>query len=392
MTSRPHRWTARWAAGPIASDEGELRKGTVYGFLAYGIWGLFPLYFAALKPSGAWEILGHRILWTLAVCALVLLVRRDLGWIRPFIARPRLVGGITIAALLIATNWTIYVLAVLTGRTYEAALGYFLNPIVTVALGVVVLSERLRPLQWAAVAIGALASVYLAIAGGVLPWISLSLAFSFGLYGLTKKKVGASLDAMHSLAAETTVLAPIAVVVLGILVARGETTFLDHGTGHTSLLVLAGVVTAVPLLLFAAAARRLPLVTVGLIQFVTPVLQLLVGVLVLGEHVSARLWVGFGIVWVALVLLSIDSLRTANSSRLERRRVAGARRHRRRPSPAPRSPARAARRRAACRAGRGSPAAGPSARAGAPPARGSRAPRPPPSGASGRGRGWPGSR
>ena len=306
---------------PDAGDAGELRKGTIYGFLAYGIWGLFPLYFAALKPAGAWEILGHRILWTLAVCALVLLVRRDLGWIRPFVARPRLVGGITIAALLIATNWTIYVLAVLTGRTYEAALGYFLNPIVTVALGVVVLSERLRPLQWAAVAVGALASVYLAIAGGVLPWISLTLAFSFGLYGLTKKKVGASLEAMHSLAAETTVLAPVAIVVLGILVARGETTFLDHGTGHTSLLVLAGVVTAVPLLLFAAAARRLPLVTVGLIQFVTPVLQLLVGVLVLGEHVSARLWVGFGIVWVALLLLSIDSLRTANAARTERRRV-----------------------------------------------------------------------
>ena len=324
MTSAPPPATEGDGA-PDGDAAGELRKGTIYGFLAYGIWGLFPLYFAALKPSGAWEILGHRILWTLAVCAVVLLVRRDLGWIRPFVARPKLVGGITIAALLIATNWTIYVLAVLTGRTYEAALGYFLNPIVTVALGVVVLGERLRPMQWAAVAIGALASVYLAVAGGVLPWIALSLAFSFGLYGLTKKKVGASLDAMHSLAAETTVLAPVAVVVLSILVARGETTFLDSGSGHTSLLVLAGVVTAVPLLLFAAAARRLPLVTVGLIQFVTPVLQLLVGVLVLGEHVSARLWVGFGIVWLALVLLSIDSLRSTNAARSERRRVTGER-------------------------------------------------------------------
>ena len=235
--------------GPDAAAVSEVRRGTLYGFLAYGIWGLFPLYFAALKPAGAFEILGHRILWTLAVCAVVLLVRRDLGWIRPFVARPRLVGGITIAALLIATNWTIYVLAVLTGRTYEAALGYFLNPIVTVALGV---------------------------------------------------------------------------VVLGVLVARGETTFLDAGTGHTWLLVMAGVVTAVPLLLFAAAARRLPLVTVGLIQFITPVLQLLCGVLLLGEHVSGRLWVGFGIVWVALVLLSIDSLRSTRSARAERRRLADA--------------------------------------------------------------------
>jgi chloramphenicol-sensitive protein RarD len=321
VTSSPPPATegAPGAAAPDPGADGELRKGTAYGFLAYGIWGLFPLDFAALEPSGAWEILGHRILWTLAVCALVLLVRRDLGWIRPFVANRRLVGGITVAAFLIAANWTIYVLAVITGRTYEAALGYFLNPIVTVALGVVVLRERLRPLQWAAVAVGALASVYLTVGAGVLPWISLSLAFSFGLYGLTKKKVGASLEAMHSLAAETTVLAPVAVVVLGILVAHGETTFLDHGTGHTSLLVLAGVVTAVPLLLFAAAARRLPLVTVGLIQFVTPVLQLLVGVFVLGEHVSGRLWVGFGIVWVALVLLSVDSLRAARATRAGRR-------------------------------------------------------------------------
>ncbi|HET6967216.1 MAG TPA: EamA family transporter RarD [Ornithinibacter sp.] len=300
-------------------DEAEVRRGTAYGFLAYGIWGLFPLYFAALEPSGAWEILAHRILWTLAVCALVLLVRRDLTWIRPFVARRRLVGGITVAAFLIAANWVIYVLAVLTDRTYEAALGYFLNPIVTVALGVVVLHERLRPLQWAAVGVGALASVYLAIAGGVLPWISLSLAFSFGLYGLVKKKLGASLDAMHSLAAETAVLAPVAVVVLVVLGATGATTFLGHGAAHTTLLVLAGVVTAVPLLLFAAAARRIPLVTVGLIQFVTPVLQLIVGVVVLGEHVSGRLWIGFGIVWVALVMLSVDSLRSARANRNGRR-------------------------------------------------------------------------
>ena len=305
--------------GDDAGDDGELRRGTVYGFLAYGIWGLFPLYFAALEPSGAWEILGHRILWTLAVCALVLLVRRDLAWIRPFVARKRLVGGITVAALLIAANWVIYVLAVITDRTYEAALGYFLNPIVTVGLGVVVLKERLRPLQWTAVAVGALASVYLAVAGGVLPWISLSLAFSFGLYGLVKKKVGASLDAMHSLAAETAVLAPVALVIVAVLTAQGATTFLGFGTGHTTLLVLSGLVTAVPLLLFAAAARRIPLVTVGLIQFVTPVLQLVVGVVVLGEHVSVRLWIGFGIVWVALVLLTVDSLRTAHAARNGRR-------------------------------------------------------------------------
>ena len=285
------------------------RRGAAYGLLAYAIWGIFPLYFAALKPAGAFEILGHRILWTLAVCALVLLVRRDLGWIRPFVARPRLVAGITIAALLIATNWTVYVLAVLTGRTYEAALGYFLNPIVTVALGVVVLGERLRPLQWAAVATGAFAAVYLAVAGGVLPWIALTLAFSFGLYGLTKKKVGASLEAMHSLTAETAVLAPVAAVMLVVLTARGDTTFTTQGTWHTGLLVAAGAMTAAPLLLFAGAARRVPLVTIGLLQFITPVLQLMCGVLLLDEHMSTSRWTGFGIVWVALAVLTVDSLR-----------------------------------------------------------------------------------
>lgn len=299
-------------AGP---DDGELRRGTLHGFLAYGIWGLFPLYFAALAPAGAWEILAHRILWTLAVCALVLLVVRDRSWVRPLLRNRRLSSGIALAAVLIAANWVVYVLAVLTGRTYEAALGYFLNPVVTVALGVLVLGERLRPLQWAAVGIGGAASVYLAVGGGVVPWIPLVLAVSFGLYGLTKKKVGASLEAMHSLAAETAVLAPVAVVVLLVIGARGATTFTGHGGGHTALLVLAGVVTAVPLLLFAAAARRIPLVTVGLIQFITPVLQLVVGVVVLGEHVSGALWVGFGIVWVALVLLTVDSLRHAHRSR-----------------------------------------------------------------------------
>ena len=262
MTSAPPPATEGGGA-PDPSADGEVRKGTVYGFLAYGIWGLFPLYFAALKPAGAWEILGHRILWTLAVVALVLLVRRDLAWIRPFLSRPRLVAGITLAALLIAGNWVVYVLAVLTGRTYEAALGYFLNPIVTVGLGVLVLGERLRRLQWAAVAVGAVAAVYLTVAGGVLPWISLSLAFSFGLYGLVKKRVGASLEALHSLAAETAVLAPVAVAVIVVLSLQGATTFAGHGVAHTTLLVLAGVVTAVPLLLFAAAARRIPLVTVG---------------------------------------------------------------------------------------------------------------------------------
>lgn len=287
---------------------GELRRGTVFGFLAYAIWGVFPLYFHALRPAGAWEILAHRILWTLLLCAVVLLVRRDLSWTRQLLARPRLALGVAVAALLIGANWVIYVAAVLGGHTTEAALGYFLNPIVTVALGVVVLRERLRPLQWAAVGIGAVAGIYLSAVGGQFPLVALSLACSFAGYGLVKKKLGASLDAMHSLAAETAVLFPVAVVLLGFLVVRGETTFTLEPPLHPALLLAAGVVTAVPLLLFAAAARRIPLTTVGLLQFVTPVLQLLCGVLLLGEQMSTARWTGFGIVWVALLLLTVDSL------------------------------------------------------------------------------------
>lgn len=303
---------------PVVGDDGELRRGTLYAFLAYGIWGLFPLYFHALSPSGAFEILAHRILWTLAFCAVVLLVRRDLGWLLGVVRRPRLMGGLTLAALLIAVNWVVYVLAVITGRTYAAALGYFLNPIVTVGLGVVVLRERLRPIQWAAVGVGLVAAAYLTVAGGEFPWIALSLAFSFAFYGLVKKKVGASLDAMHSLVAETAVLAPVAVIVLVVLGARGSLTFGGEGAVHTGLLVAAGVVTAIPLLLFAAAARRIPLVTIGLVQFLTPMLQLVCGVLLLGEHVTGALWVGFGIVWIALLLLTVDSLRQGRTNRRAR--------------------------------------------------------------------------
>jgi chloramphenicol-sensitive protein RarD len=298
-----------------ADHDAEVRRGTFYGIAAYGIWGAFPLYFFALKPSGPWEILAHRIVWTLAFCGLILTIRRDWGWLRRVLGNPRLLAGLTIAALVIAVNWVVYILAVVSGRTYEAALGYFLNPIVTVALGVLVLKERLRPLQWAAVAIGALAGLYLTVAGGVIPWIPAVLALSFATYGLVKKRLGASLAALHSLTAETMVLAPVAAVVLVLVHLAGTGTLGEHGGLHSTLLLSAGVVTAIPLLFFAAAARRVPLTTIGLLQFMTPVMQLLAGVLVLGEHVSRQLWVGFGIVWLALVLLTVDLIRSGRAGR-----------------------------------------------------------------------------
>lgn len=300
-------------------DASEVTRGTAMGVAAYLLWGLFPLYFDALKPTGPWEILAHRILWTLVLCGAALLILRDLGWIRPVLRQPRLLAGVTIAALLISTNWIVYIVAVTSGHTSDAALGYFLNPLVTVALGVVVLRERLRPLQWVAVGIGVLAFVYLAVVAGTFPVTALALAFSFGLYGLVKNKVGVHLNALQGLTLETAILAPIAAAVLvGIAVWGGGLDFARHGAGHAALLAFAGVATAVPLLLFAAAARRIPLVTVGLIQFATPIMQLLCAVLFLGEHVSPERWIGFGIVWVALTLLTVDTVVTLRRARAGR--------------------------------------------------------------------------
>ena len=284
-------------------------RGVLAGFAAYGTWGLFPLFFDALRPTGPWEILAHRIVWTLLLCVVVLLVMRDWRWIAELRGQRRLLAGVTVAAFLIAINWVVYVAAVTSGHTSDAALGYFLNPLVTVALGVVVLHERLRALQWAAVAVGVVAGLYLAIAGGRIPFTALALAGSFAGYGLAKNKVGARLPALHSLSLETAILTPPALVIFGVVASTSSgLDFGDHGDVHTALLCLSGVATAVPLLFFAAAARRIPLVTVGLIQFVTPIVQLLCAVLVLHEHLPAERWIGFGIVWIALILLTTDSL------------------------------------------------------------------------------------
>jgi chloramphenicol-sensitive protein RarD len=298
----------------------DARRGTLYGAGAYVIWGVFPLYFDLLAPAGAWEILAHRILWTLLFCGAVLIVRRDYGWCRSVFGNPAMLGAVTLAGVLLAVNWSIYVWAVMAHHVTEAALGYFLNPIVTVAIGVLVLREKLRRLQWLAVAIGLAAGAYLTIDFGRPPWIALGLAFSFAFYGLMKKRLGASLSAFQSLTSETAVLVPVAIAVLVWVWLRGATTFTVDAPSHPLLLASAGLVTAAPLLLFGAAARRVPLVTIGLLQFVTPVLQLLCGVLLLGESMSASRWIGFVIVWVALLVLAFDSIQSVRT----RRRLADA--------------------------------------------------------------------
>lgn len=302
-------------SGPQPRESGAERKragtGTAYGLTAYTLWGLFPLYFAQLRPAGAIEILVHRVLWAFLLCLIILAVLGRLRWLGQLLRRPRMLAAVSIAGALIATNWTIYTFAVLTGHVTEAALGYFLNPLVTVGLGVLVLRERLRVAQWVAVGIGAIAAIYLTVDYGSPPWISISLALSFASYGLVKKRVGSSLSAIQSLTAETMVVTPLALAVLVYLTATGTQTFTTQGWAHSWLLISAGVATTIPLLLFAAAARRVPLTTIGLLQFITPVLQLLSAVVLLGESMPASRWVGFALVWVALGVLTLDSSITA---------------------------------------------------------------------------------
>ncbi|MFC6356913.1 EamA family transporter RarD [Luethyella okanaganae] len=280
--------------------------GLVYAIAAYGLWGVLPIYFLALVPSGAFEIVGWRILFSLVFCAVILTATRK--W-RPFIGlllQPRIALTMGLAGVLIFINWQTYVYGTLSGHVVEAALGYFINPIVTVFLGVFLLRERLRLVQWIAVGVSMVAVVVLAVGYGRLPWIALVLAFSFGFYGLIKKRVGHRVDAVAGLTIETLWLAPVAIVQLAVVGATAGLTFGTIGPWHTVGLLSAGVVTAVPLLFFAAAARRLPLVYMGFIQYFAPFIQFLVGVAILHESMPAERWLGFGLVWLALLILTID--------------------------------------------------------------------------------------
>ncbi|WP_238402748.1 EamA family transporter RarD [Cellulomonas sp. H30R-01] len=280
------------------------------GIAAYALWGVLPLYFPLLEPAGAVEIIAHRVVWSLLFCLLLLLVTRTWAGFVAALRDRRTLGLLGVAAVLLAVNWLVFVFGVLTDRVVDAALGYFINPLVTVALAVLVLRERLRPVQWVALGFGALAVVVITVGYGQLPWIALTLALSFGFYGLIKNRVGRSVAAIPGLTAETLLLAPLALGYLAILGADGTGTFAAYGPWHAVALVSSGVVTAVPLLLFNSAARRLPLSVVGLLQYLAPVLQLLIGVLVLHEQMPVARWWGFALVWLALVLLTVDGLRS----------------------------------------------------------------------------------
>nr|WP_318839285.1 EamA family transporter RarD [Actinomadura montaniterrae] len=289
-----------------------VNRGMAYGVAAYVLWGLFPLYWPLLKPAGALEILAHRIMWSLVAVAVVLAAARNWGWIRALTVRKA--GLLAAAALVITANWGTYIYAVNSGHTIEAALGYFINPLISVVFGVVIFRERLRAGQWAAVGLGAAAVVVLTADYGRLPWIALVLAFSFGTYGLLKKF--ASMPSAESLAVETAVMFVPALVSVLVLAGRGDAAFGHHGAGHAALLAGAGIVTAIPLMLFNAAAIRLPMSAIGMLQYLAPVLQFLIGLLVQGEEMPPSRWAGFLLVWLALVALTWDGVRAGRRARV----------------------------------------------------------------------------
>ncbi|MEV7973586.1 EamA family transporter RarD [Cellulomonas sp. NPDC089187] len=293
-------------------------RGLANGASAYLLWGVLPLYFTLLVPAGPAEIIAHRVLWSLVFCAVVLTAGRAWGQLGTVLRTGRTVAVLAVAAVLLAVNWLTFVYGTLSGHVVDAALGYFINPIVTVALAVLVLRERLRRLQWVALGVSAAAVVVITIGVGRLPWVALTLAFSFGVYGLLKNRVGRSVGAAPSLAAETLVLAPVAAGYLIWLHATGQGTFGSEGGGQALALAGTGIATALPLLLFGEAARRLPLSVVGMLQYLAPILQFLIGVTILHETMPPARWWGFGLVWVSLVLLTIDGVRAGRVQRLAR--------------------------------------------------------------------------
>jgi len=285
----------------------ESRRGFLLGVTAYLLWGAFPLYWPLLEPAGAFEILAHRIIWSLVATGLLLLALGRTAAVRRMVADRRVLGLLTLAACVITVNWATYIWSVNNGHVVESSLGYFINPLVTVLMGVFILGERLRSWQWVAMGVAGLAVVVLTVDYGRLPWVALILAFSFGSYGLCKKQAGA--PAIESLTFETMVIAPFALTYVVLLSARGDANFSKHGPGHLLLFLTTGIVTAVPLICFGGAAIRVSMVTLGLLQYLAPILQFALGVVYFHEDMPAGRWIGFALVWVALALFTVDSLR-----------------------------------------------------------------------------------
>jgi len=291
----------------VAGQERSIHStGVLLGVAGYLFWGMFPLYFALLDSVSPIEIVAHRIIWSLIVVLLVLIVGKQWrAFTSAFSRRNVIILGS--AAIFLSINWLVYVYAVTTNQVVQASLGYFVNPLISVAMGVLILKEKLRKTQWIAVGIAIVAVAVLTIASGSLPWIALTLGLSFATYGLLKKF--ANLPSLHSLGIETAVLVPIAMVILGIAIVNGSESFVLDGPKITFLLIMLGPVTAIPLLAFGGASTRIPLSTLGVLQYITPIAQFFLGVFVFQEIMSTGRWIGFTLVWVSLVIFTVDMYR-----------------------------------------------------------------------------------
>lgn len=278
-----------------------VRNGLWPGVMAYLLWALFPIYFRLLERSGAVEIIAYRVICSLIFCAVLIALRGQWASVRSVLRNRRAAWMLALAGLLVTANWTLYVFGVNSGRTLDAALGYFMNPLIAALLGVVVLGERMTRIQWLALLVGTIACVVLVVDYGEVPWIGFGVALSFAVYGLLKNRVGATVPPLVGLGVETAAMAPVFIVYLGWLAATGASTA-SPTTPYGWLMYLAGPVTAIPLLLFAAAARSLPLVTIGMLQYIAPIGQFLIGWLVFGEPMPRGRWLGFALIWVAVLL------------------------------------------------------------------------------------------
>ncbi len=282
-----------------------MNKGILYGIAAYILWGVFPVYWKLVHEVPAVQVIGHRIGWSFILLILYILLTRQWQAFRSAALTPKTLGIYSIAAVLLTINWLVYVWGVNAGFIVETSLGYFINPLLSVLLGVIFLRERLRPMQWVPVGLAAAGVIYLTAVYGRLPWIALTLAFSFGLYGLVKKV--APLGSLYGLTLETGIVFPIAIIYLAFVQFNGSGAFM-HGTPLVdAVLVGAGLVTIIPLLMFASAARQIPLTLVGLLQYIAPTLQFLIGVFIYKEAFDHSHLMGFGIVWIALIIFWLES-------------------------------------------------------------------------------------
>ena len=295
----------------MVEDKAKVRSlGLLFGVSAYTLWGLFPIYWPLLKPADPLEIVSHRAVWTLVFCFIILALTKTLKSTLALLKRPKIVAGLFLSSILISINWIIYIYAANTGHVIEASLGYFINPLVVIATGVIVLKEKMRPLQWLAVGIATIGVAVLTIDYGRLPWIALGLALSWGSYGLVKKQLG--LGALEGLSIETLLSSGFYLGYLIWLGNRGEGHF-TYSLTLTLLLIGGGAVTAIPLLLFNGSTNRLPLTLVGLLQYITPTIQFCIGVWYYHEDMPTARWVGFFIIWVALMSLAIDLVKSGRS-------------------------------------------------------------------------------